>query len=140
MIILDTEIEGKTAKFGEMMEHLCPLGYCLGGNWDYDKGHFDSVLWREGGETIYMRIPFHVVEGMLDEYQARIRFDKPYVIKHVVNIGLDRDESSLLTTTGVNQFQEPLDQDGNIHRPQKWEEAGEAAINEILNGIHPISS
>ncbi|MCJ7840040.1 YugN-like family protein [Lederbergia sp. NSJ-179] len=140
MIVLDTEIEGKTAKFGEMMDHLCTMGYCLGGNWDYDKGHFDSILWREGGETIYMRIPFHVIDGMLDEYHALIRFEKPYVIKHVVHIGLDRDENSLLTATGVNQFQEPMDRDGNIHRPQKWEEVGEAAIHEILNGVPPIFS
>src|SRR5690625_3311373 len=74
----------------------------------YHKGKFDMVLCRNGGETIYIRIPFDVLEGELDRPNAFIQFGKPYVIKHVVNTGLDWDENSLLATTGFNQFQSLL--------------------------------
>lgn len=136
MLRLQTDLEGKKAYFGDMQDRLKNLGYCLGGNWDYDKGSFDSILWRDGGETIYLRVPFHVLDGILDECEASIEFQTPFVIKHVVNIGFDKDENSLLTATGFNQFQDPLDTDGQIKNKNKWEDAGEQAVKQILSYLH----
>lgn len=82
-----------------------------------------------------MRLPFQVLDGELDRKDAFIEFQKPFVIKHVVNLGLDEDENSLLTATGFSQFQEPLDKDGYIHDKSKWEEFGEEAIGDILDKI-----
>lgn len=76
-----------------------------------------------------------MVEGELDKSDAYIEFEKPYVIKHVVNVGLERDGNSLLTTTGLNQFQSPVDKDGNIFDKSKWVEFGEEAIGDILDQI-----
>src|SRR5699024_11319874 len=109
MIKLHTELDAKTAYFCQISDSLKPHRICLGGNWEDDKGYFDSVLWQENGETIYLRMPFHVLNGELDHYNAYIQFDTPYVIKHIVNFGLDRDENSLLSATGFNQFQKPID-------------------------------
>jgi hypothetical protein len=133
---LQTDLEGKKAYFGDMQDTLKNLGYCLGGNWGYDTGSFDSILSREEGETIYIRIPFHVLDGVLDESDASIEFQTPYVIKHVVNIGLDKDENSLLTSSGFNQFQDPLDTDGQIKNKNKWEDAGEQAVKQIISYLH----
>lgn len=105
------------------------------GGWEYHSGLFDGVMHREGGETIYMRLPFAVIEGELDRRDAFIQFEKPFVIKHVVNLGLDTDENALLTTTGLNQFQKPLDTDGHIRDKSKWQEFGEEAIGDILNQL-----
>lgn len=138
MIKLDTEIEGVTAYFGHMEALFKELGYVLGGNWDYHRGKFDGILWREEGESIYIRIPFHVLQGELDRHDAYIEFQNPYVIKHVVNIGLDRDENSLLSATGFNQFQEPLDTDGYIRDKSRWEEAGEFAVKQATEAISSI--
>ena len=55
------------------------------------------MLWREGGESIFLRIPIYVLDGELDHSKALIEFGTPFVIKHVVNIGLDHDENSFLT-------------------------------------------
>lgn len=129
---LQTELEGKNTYFGQMRDGIKNLGYCLGGGWEYHKGSFDSVLWREGGETIYLRIPFLVLEGELDEHEAYIKFQRPFVIKHVVNIGLDNDESSLISATGFGQFQDPIDTDGQIKNKSKWKEVGLEAVNKIL--------
>ena len=132
MIQLQTELEGMTAYFGDLKYRIASLGYTIGSNWDYDKGSFDHILSREEGETIYLRIPFTVTEGMLDEYEALIQFQAPYVIKHVVNFGLDKDENSLLTTSGFNQFQDPLDKDGQITNKNHWEHAGEEAVAKVV--------
>ncbi len=135
VIELQTDIEGKTAYFGQLKDKIEDHGYVFGGSWDYDKGSFDSILLREGGETIYVRVPFHVLEGVLDGYDALIKFEKPYVIKHIVHIGLDKDGHSLLTATGLHQFQEPIDTDGSIKNKSKWEEAGIKSVNEIMKYI-----
>lgn len=132
MLMLQTKLEGKKACFGVIRERIDKLGFTVGGNWDYDRGCFDSILWREGGETIYLRIPFVVTDGELDNYNASILFQAPYVIKHVVNIGLDKDENSLLSATGLNQFQEPLDKDGYIRNKNQWADLGEQAVLKVF--------
>ena len=50
------------------------------------------------------------------------------MIKHVVHVGLDSDESSLLDATGFSQFQQPIDTDGEIIDKNRWIHAGEVAV------------
>lgn len=135
MIELQSEIEGKTAYFGEARTIAKQFGLTLCGSWEYDGAFLDATLHREGGETIYLRMPFHVLEGELDRDGAFIQFGKPFVIKHIVHIGLDKDEHSLLAATGINQFQEPLDKDGQIHNKSKWEDVGENVANQYASAI-----
>ena len=136
MLKLETELEGQTANFGVVSDCIRDLGYHLGGNWDYDKGCFDHTLCRENGETIYVRIPFLVTNGELDEYDATILFEKPFIIKHVVHVGLDNDEGSLINAAGFNQFQEPIDTDGKIMNKNRWMHAGEVAVQELLDCLY----
>lgn len=135
MIELETDLEGKRTFFGNVAKKEKQLRYTLGGCWDYDRGCIDSILWREAGETIYLRMPFKVIEGELDRPDALVEFEKPYVIKHVVNIGLERDGSSLATVSGLSQFQKPLDTDGKIHDKNEWEENGEQAVDQIVSQV-----
>jgi len=135
MIHLETDIEGKQMTFGYAQKNLRKFGFHMGGGWEYDSGMFDGIMHREGGETIYIRMPFQVLEGELDGQDAWIEFQKPFIIKHVVNVGLDKDANSLLATTGFSQFQEPLDKDGHIRDKSKWEEFGEETIGDILNNL-----
>ena len=135
MLHLETDMEGKQMNFGHAKKILGKQGFSLGGGWEYDAGIFDSAMHRDKGETIYVRMPFRVLKGQLDSSKALIEFEKPFVIKHVVNIGLDRDENSLIATTGLSQFQEPLDNDGFIRDKSKWQEFGEEAIGDILNKL-----
>ncbi|MGM8366194.1 YugN family protein [Virgibacillus sp. W0181] len=135
MIKLDSDITGRQTYFGQVQNMCKQHGYCLAGNWEYDRGHFDAVLWREGGESIYVRIPFNVIKGELDRHDAQLEFSTPYIIKHVVNVGLDRDENSLLSAVGFNQFQKPLDTDGHIDNKDKWVDAGEQAVQHFMKYI-----
>ena len=136
MLKLQTGLEGKTASFGVVSDCIRELGYHIGGNWDYDRGCFDHILCQEGGETIYIRIPFIVTEGELDDYEASIKFGTPYIIKHVVHVGIDRDGDSLLDATGFSQFQQPIDKDGKIIDKNRWVHAGEVAVKDLMDCMY----
>ncbi|MBP1930979.1 YugN family protein [Ammoniphilus resinae] len=134
MIQFDSEIQGKKTNFGLAREKFYSAGCEFSDSFDYDEGSFDSILWREAGETIYLRVPFNVIDGALDEADTMIEFKTPYVIKHVVNTGLDTDGSSLMTAIGLSQFQDPLDRDGHIRDKSRWVKAGEEKIEEAISG------
>ncbi|WP_217587188.1 YugN family protein [Lentibacillus saliphilus] len=138
MLQLNTELEGKQTFFGPAFNLLKANGYALCSSWQYDRAYFDGTLWRQGSETLYIRLPFHVVSGMLEDGDALIEFQTPYMIKHVVNIGLDRDGHELLTAGGLSQFQEPLDTDGQITQKNKWLHEGEQAINYIVGRLDQL--
>lgn len=55
-----------------------------------------------------------------------------------MNIGLDWDENSLLTATGFNQFQNPVDKDGNILDKSRWEEAGEQMVHRVVSSLNDM--
>lgn len=136
MLKLQTQLEEKEASYGIVSDCIRDLGYHMGGNWDYDHGCFDHTLCQEGGETIYVRLPFVVVDGQLDHPFATIRFGTPYVIKHVVHLGLEHDGSSLMDATGFSQFQSPVDKDGNITDKNRWIHAGEMAVEDLMDCMH----
>lgn len=141
MLKLNSVITGKRTYFGIAREVFESHGCSFCSNFEYHHGKFDSILWGEGGETIYLRIPFKVLEGELDHSKAYIEFGTPYVIKHVVHVGLDYDENSLLTTiTGLNQFQEPLDKDGLIREKSRWVLAGEQVVERVLGSMNELLS
>lgn len=133
MLKLQTDLEGHIAHFGIVNNCVADQGYHLGGSWDYDHGCFDHILCREEAETIYIRIPFVVVDGELDQPETLIKFTTPFVVKHVVNLGLDSDENSLLDVTGFSQFQAPLDTDGHIEDKSRWTHAGEVAVKKLFD-------
>lgn len=135
MILLQTEIEGKSTSFGHARDVALHNGFSLCGSWEFDAAFFDTNLWNEGGETIYVRIPFHVLKGELDHRNAIIEFKTPFVIKHVVNIGLGKDENSFATVAGLSQFQHPVDQDGRIRDKSFWKEMAERSINELTQKL-----
>lgn len=135
MIMLDTMIEGKQTRFAQMQDCCKIIGFTLGGNWEYYQGYYDAILAKDSDETIYLRLPFIVAQGMLDHLDALIEFEKPYIIKHVINLGLDRDENSLVSATGFNQFQKPLDTDGNIDNKSYWKDAGEDVVHYVVESL-----
>jgi hypothetical protein len=140
MLKLQTNLNGKQTQYGLARDVLAEHGFDLGGSWDYSWGVFDTVLSRNENETVYLRIPFHVLDGEVEQNDASIEFDIPYLVKHVVNMGLDKDENSLLTTTGINQFQDPLDTDAQIKQKDKWGEIGEKAIEQVVNSFEQMET
>lgn len=134
MLKLDTNFEGKRGSYGQVRDIFRYFGFTIGGNWNYDRGLFDGIMARDEieGETFYLRIPFHVLKGEMDSAIALLEFETPFVIKHVVNYGLDHEDHALLSAAGFSQFQDPLDTDGQIIDKSKWKKLGEEICADIL--------
>lgn len=141
MLNINSEIAGRVAKYGDIKEYFEKEGFILGGNWDYKGGYFDKNLSQDNGETVYLRIPVMVEKGMLDDDEALLIFGEPFVIKHVVHTGTeeDQEQNAFMDQTGlsplVNQFQSPIDTDGDIDMPEYWEEKSHETINKLLKHL-----
>jgi hypothetical protein len=118
------------AAFTDARDQLAVSGFTIGGNWDYDRGSFDRELDEDG--KVWLRLPFRVTSGELDAEKSAqdtlIRFESPFVLKHLYEEGIDRDA---VGAGMLNQFQDPADADAEIE--PEWVEAGQAALTEAEN-------
>lgn len=138
MLQIPSDIEGKHAYYGEIRDGFEKENFYLGGNWEYYDAFFDSVLTRDGGMTMYVRLPVKVIRGKLDRDDAYLEFGRPLVLKHILHTGfVEADlEFAVLDVTGLNQFHKPLDPDDRIENTDKWRKVGEQAIERIKKFVH----
>lgn len=129
LIPIQSNLEGHTYALFKLEETLKPLGYSIGGNWDYDKGCFDYKIDEEDGYQ-FLRVPFTAVEGELDVPGVIVRLETPYLLSHVYQDELDDQVNTLAAgTSGLDQFAEPKDADGNIKR--KYIDVGKVLVKEL---------
>ncbi|MFM1653456.1 YugN family protein [Brevibacillus sp. B_LB10_24] len=122
---INSRIEGQTGEFGVIGEMLAADGFTLASNWDYDKGFFDRQL--DDQAMVFLRIPFVVQRGVLDEADADIELHKPFVLKHIYQTGVDEDVSAYtgpVAAPMLDQFQEPLEKDAEVE-PEWVDKAAE---------------
>jgi len=135
LIALKSGIEGKMSIYGDALKLFNAEGMDIGGGWEYDHGTFDSILYKRKETTIYLRVPFKVLQGELDSYNAVIQFGTPFLIKHVMNIGLDEEESATMTVTGLEQFQSPEDPDAPIDRKDEFASDAGKKLDRIVDDV-----
>ncbi|MHB0803080.1 YugN-like family protein [Bacillus thuringiensis] len=136
MIPIQSNLEGRTYALYKLEEVMKPLGYSIGGNWDYDKGCFDYKIDEEDGYQ-FLRVPFTVVDGELDVPGVVVRLETPYILSHVYQDELDDNVNTLTAgTSGMDQFAEPKDPDAEVKR--KYINVGKVLMRELekhfLNG------
>lgn len=126
MIELPSQIENKQFKLVDLEKKLKPLGYDIGGNWDYDHGYFD---YKMDGEVSYLflRLPFTAIAGELDERGVAVQLGRPFLLAHKYNKGLDDHAED--PNPWVNQFSEPVDKDAQF--PQQWVLTGKNLVTEL---------
>lgn len=126
MIPIESTITGKQYKLQYLEEKLKPKGYVIGGNWEYDRGSFDYKLSDENERYLYLRVPFVAVKGALDERGTEVELQKPYLLAHQYESGIDEhaDHAGML-----NQFQSPEDKDA--HFPEEWIDKGVELVREL---------
>ena len=116
MVPLDSELDGKILDLIHSKNELERLRFTYGGNWDYEHGSFDRFLDDE--RTVWLRLPFRMVQGQMDadeeDTEARFRFDRPYVLRHLYREGPDLDADARTLGALIDQFQEPTDKDAHI--------------------------
>lgn len=128
MIPITSEIEDKSFQLVDLEHKLKPLGYVIGGDWDYDHGYFDYKIEDEGGYQ-FLRVPFAAVDGQLDSNGATVKIGKPFLLTHKYQRGLD-DHADAGDFSGLtNQFSEPQDPDAQV--PGKYIDIGKSLVEEL---------
>ncbi|MFS0787615.1 YugN-like family protein [Shouchella sp. 1P09AA] len=137
MIYVSSKIEGKEVKAKELESLLTPLGYSIGGNWDYDHGYYDYKLAEEGGYT-FLRLPFTAVEGEVGSSHAVFEMGRPYLLNHVYQDGnTDEGIGGYIPPAVdglINQFQRPIDKDGEVD--EKYVDVAKNLIEEVEQTFH----
>ncbi|UOQ85344.1 YugN family protein [Gracilibacillus salinarum] len=125
MYELDSTIKGKDYYYKQVKTILENEGYTLGGAWDYDHGFFDYKLANDGGYH-FLRIPFHSIHGEIDNDNAVIRMDNPYILSHRYKDDIDASAKSGVMQASINQFQTPKEKDAAT--PSAYIEQGKVML------------
>ncbi|MGO4888998.1 YugN-like family protein [Anaerobacillus sp. MEB173] len=126
MIELPSKVENRQFKLIDLENKLKPLGYVIGGNWDYDHGYFDYQM-EEKDTYLFLRLPFKAVEGELDQKGVIVELGRPFLLNHQYN----NDQQTFTTDDDplTNQFSAPLDPDDEF--PNEWIATGKNLLNEL---------
>jgi hypothetical protein len=124
MIEIPSSVEGKQVDLYKLEQMLKPIGYSIGGNWDYDHGAFDYKINDEVGYQ-FLRLPFSAIDGQLDAHNCRVELGRPFLLSHKYQIGLDDD----ISAGTLNQFSEPVDKDASF--PEQYIETGKVLVKEL---------
>ncbi|MDL4842550.1 YugN-like family protein [Aquibacillus rhizosphaerae] len=130
MIPLTSKLENLVIPLYELEKQLKPLGYTIGGDWDYEAGSLDYRMADDDGYQ-FIRIPFKVEQGMLDAPGALVRLGSPFILTHKYQDGIDEGAENGVFQGSVNQFQAPVDSDAEV--PEKYAEKGKRLIEQIEN-------
>jgi hypothetical protein len=128
MIPIPSKLEGKTYKLYKLEQELKPLGYTIGGNWDYDHGSFDFKIDDEDGYQ-YLRLPFTAIDGQLDSNGTTVELGTPYLLSHQYQAGLDDQADLNVLSASMDQFAQPVDPDAEF--PEKYVGIGKALVKEL---------
>lgn len=130
MIEIPSTVEGKHFDLYKLEQILKPLGYSIGGNWDYDHGYFDYKIDDEVGYQ-FLRLPFHAIDGQLDSRGCTVSLDTPFLLSHKYQRGLDDHVHVGNASASFNQFSEPVDKDASF--PEKYVDLGKSLVSELEN-------
>nr|WP_200865452.1 YugN-like family protein [Sediminibacillus terrae] len=132
MIPIPSDLENRDFSLHALEETLKPMGFSIGGNWDYDQGSFDYKMGVEDGYQ-FLRIPFKAVKGMLDSPGVIVKLGKPFVLSHVYQSGVDADGRNGALRGAVDQFQTPVDPDGEVN--DQFVEEGKELLQEVERSL-----
>jgi hypothetical protein len=128
MIPVPSKLENKTFSLYDLEQTLKPIGYAIGGNWDYDHGSFDYKIDDEVGYQ-FLRVPFSAVDGQLDSQGTTVKIGQPFLLSHKYQIGLDDDVHLGRYKASIDQFSEPVDPDASF--PEKYVDVGKSLVREL---------
>jgi hypothetical protein len=132
LIEIQSELEGKHFDLFKLEQLLKPLGYSIGGNWDYDHGAFDYKIDDEVGYQ-FLRLPFKAIDGQLDSKSCTVSLQRPFLLSHKYQRGIDDHAEIGNASAAFNQFQEPVDKDASF--PEKYIEVGRSLVREVESAL-----
>ncbi|MFC4404810.1 YugN family protein [Gracilibacillus xinjiangensis] len=128
MYEIESPIRNRMLVYQQLKEVLEHAGYSLGGAWEYDHGYFDYKLAKDDGYH-FLRIPFHTVNGQIEDKDVLVRLDQPYILTHKYQNNVDERAESSVIQAAFNQFQTPVEKDADI--PSKYIEKGKQLLDQL---------
>ncbi len=128
MYELNSTIENKVFSYQLVKGIVEKEGYALGGAWEYDHGYFDYKLANDDGYH-FLRVPFHSLKGEIENENAVIQMDKPYILTHRYQDDVDAYAESSVIQASFNQFQTPVEKDADI--PSVYIDKGKVVLNNL---------
>ena len=128
MIPIPSKIEGQQFQLFKLENELKPIGYVIGGGWEYDHGYLDYKIDDKVGYQ-FLRVPFVSVDGQLDDHGATVELGRPFLLAHKYQVGLDDNVQVWNKSATFNQFSEPEDPDAEF--PKEFIELGHALVKEL---------
>ncbi|MBO8156723.1 MAG: hypothetical protein H0Z32_09700 [Bacillaceae bacterium] len=122
---IESALKNQVFSLEELEKKLKPLGFDIGGGWEYDHGFFDYQLQQEK-TYFFLRIPFTAEIGQLDEQGVQVRIGQPFVLGHQFQTGIDEEGQTGNFSASLNQFQDPVDQDTSV--PERFMEKGQQVL------------
>ncbi|MFZ3576800.1 YugN family protein [Virgibacillus sp. DJP39] len=134
MVPIDSTIENTMFSLYVLEELLKPEGFVIGSSWDYDSGYFDYLLDNKQA-YYYLRIPFYAVAGSLDYPGVTVRVDKPFLLAHEYQKGIDEKAETGALSGAVDQFQTPTNPDAEM--PHEYIEMGKDLTKRVEGLLIP---
>ncbi len=128
MITIPSKVESQVFTLYDLEQKLKPLGYVIGGGWDYDHGSFDYEIADDVGYQ-FLRLPFKAVNGQLDAPQVTVELGEPFLLSHKYQRGLDDNVRESNFRASFDQFSEPVDPDADF--PEEYVEVGRELVQEL---------
>lgn len=128
VIEIPSKVEGKHFDLYKLEQNLKPIGYSIGGNWDYDHGSFDYKIDDEVGYQ-FLRVPFKAIDGQLDDLSCTVEIGRPFLLSHKYQRGLDDHAYTGNFSASFDQFSEPVDKDASF--PKEFIDLGKALVEEL---------
>ncbi|MFG6117040.1 YugN-like family protein [Halobacillus sp. MO56] len=128
MIPVSSKLTGEVFTLSELEQTLKPLGYQVGGNWDYDHGYFDYKI-ADDGSYQFLRVPFTSKQGNLDDYHVTVEIGEPFLLAHKYQRGMDDHVHVFVGKASIDQFSEPVDPDASV--PDEMVEIGRELVREL---------
>jgi hypothetical protein len=129
MIEIPSKLEGRQFDLYTLEQKLKPIGYSIGGGWDYDGGSLDYKIKEDEEEYLFLRLPFFTRDGQLDDPHCTVSLGRPFLLSHVFQGQLDDNANIGNFSASINQFSEPEDPDATF--PEIYIDNGKRLVAEL---------
>jgi hypothetical protein len=129
MIEIPSKLEGRQFDLFKLEQKLKPIGYSIGGGWDYDHGVFDYKISEDEQGYQFLRLPFASIDGQLDSPNCTVSLGRPFLLSHEFQGELDDNANTGNFSATINQFAEPVNADANF--PEEYIDNGKRLVAEL---------
>ncbi|MBB6450164.1 hypothetical protein HNR44_002147 [Geomicrobium halophilum] len=126
MLELQSQLTGLEMSVQDLERKLEPLGYDMGGGWEYDHGYMDYKIADDNGYQ-FLRIPFSATVGEIGNGNATVVLGTPFLLSHRYETGIDQGVTAYSALW--NQFSSPEEKDGYVE--QQYIREGVMLIREL---------